>query len=189
VFLDRDGVLVEDTGPLCSADRARVLPGCVEALARLKRAGAMLVVVSNQTAVARGLLSEREAESVQRGIERRLLDLGAPALDAFYFCPHHPSATVARYRAPCACRKPGTGLLERARDELGVALADCFLVGDRSSDVRAGLSAGCTTVLVETGRHADPPIETHLLPAPAEPHHRCPDLRAAARWILEEARA
>lgn len=183
VFLDRDGVLVEDVGLLTRASDIRVLPGVPEALTMLRDAGHELVVVSNQTVVARGLLDEAQVETLHGEIERALVLAGAPRLDGFYFCPHHPHADVAAYRCECACRKPSPGLIARACDERGLDASTSVMVGDRPSDVLAGTRAGCRTVWVETGRHGDAPIvgaEAH-----AQPDHRCADLLAAARWIVE----
>lgn len=184
VFLDRDGVLVEDRGNLTSAAAIRVLPGAAAALRELHDAGWALVVVSNQPAVARGLLSPSDVWSLQHAIERELADAGAPPLDAFYFCPHHPHADVPAYRTSCACRKPSAGMIETACDQLGLDPAASVMVGDRPSDIAAGASAGCRTVWVQTGRHTEPPIEIvgGFTAPPAD--HTCDDLQAAARWIL-----
>lgn len=185
VFLDRDGVLIEDVGLLTRASDIRVLPGVPAALTMLRAAGHALVVVSNQTVVARGLLDEAQVTALHDEIERALVDAGAPALDGFYFCPHHPHADVAAYRCDCTCRKPSPGLIARACDERGLDATTAVMVGDRPSDVLAGQRAGCKTVWVETGRHADAPIVgTDEL---ARPDHRCADLLAAARWIVEVA--
>jgi len=188
VFLDRDGVLVEDVDLLVRPEQLRVLPGVPAALAALAGARFALVVVSNQTVVARGLASEQEVAAVNDELARRLVAAGAPPLDGAFVCPHHPNATVAAYRLDCECRKPRPGLLVRAADELGLDLAASYLVGDRPSDVAAGALAGCTTVLVRSGRHEEPPIESTLaLDAPPVPDHACDDLPAAARWILARA--
>lgn len=185
VFLDRDGVLVEDGGYLVDAAEIRVLEGVPEALAALAASGRALVVVTNQTVVSRGLATEDDVTRLNAEIEARLRAAGAPPLEGFYVCPHHPSATVPAFRADCDCRKPRPGLLLRAASELGLDLGASVLVGDRRTDVTAGALAGCATVLVRTGAHEDPPIETTLeLERPVEPDHVCDDLPAAARWIL-----
>src|SRR4051812_3052796 len=114
IFLDRDGVLVRDVGPLTSRADIVLTPGVAPALAELARANFRLIVVSNQTVVARGLLEEAAVIGLQREIEARIRAAGGPALDAFYFCPHHPKATRPELRTDCACRKPAPGLLMRA---------------------------------------------------------------------------
>jgi D-glycero-D-manno-heptose 1,7-bisphosphate phosphatase len=118
-------------------------------------------------------------------LEGMLVAAGAPRLDGWYCCPHHPSATLPVYRVDCACRKPRPGMLLQAARELSLDLGASFMVGDRLTDVAAGFRAGCHTVLVETGRHTAPPIETA---EPVDPGLRpdavCADLAAAADWIL-----
>ncbi len=186
VFLDRDGVLVDDVGPLVRADDIRVLPGVARALAMLHASGWALVVVTNQTAVARGLATQDEVRALQRGIESTLQSQGAPAFDDFLFCPHHPRATDPAYRTDCACRKPQPGLIHAACARHGIDARSSVMVGDRPSDIEAGHGAGCTTVWVQTGRHADAPIEgpggAPFVHRPAS--HVCADLLGAALWIL-----
>jgi D-glycero-D-manno-heptose 1,7-bisphosphate phosphatase len=185
VFLDRDGVLVEDAGLLTRAEDIRILPGVPEGLRRLKEAGFLLVVVSNQAAVARGLLDLEAVEALHQVVVDRLGEAGAPPLDGFYFCPHHPQATLAAFRADCACRKPGPGLLLRAGEELHLDLGSCFMVGDRPTDILAGARAGCRTVWVRTGQHDAPLIQTtEKIETLSVADRQCPDLAAAADWIL-----
>lgn len=184
VFLDRDGVLVDDRGPLLRLEDIRLLPGVAPALARLKAAGFALVVVSNQTVVARGWLDEAGVRDLQAEVDRRLAAQGAPPLDGFYFCPHHPNATLAAYRIVCPCRKPLPGLILQAAADLGLDPARSFLVGDRPSDLVAGLRAGCRVAWVQTGAHFEPPIQSPDMPAePPVPHFTGPGLLEAAAWI------
>jgi D-glycero-D-manno-heptose 1,7-bisphosphate phosphatase len=154
------------------------------ALARLKAAGFVLPVVSNQAAVSRGLLDEAGVRGLQAEIERRLALQGAPALDGFFFCPHHPAADVPAYRVRCQCRKPLPGLLLAAAAALGVDPERSFMVGDRPSDLVAGQRAGCRVVWVQTGQHLAPPIESADHPAePPRPDFVCAGLAEAAAWI------
>ena len=181
VFLDRDGVLVEDVHLATQAEDLRLCRGVEEALAGLRELGLMLVVVTNQTVVARGLIAEEELEQLHKS-----LGLG---VDGWYVCPHHPSADLARYRVACQCRKPRPGLVMRAARELELDLARSFMVGDRPSDVEAGRRAGCRTIQVLSGAHGEPPIESPDDFDPALPaDHVCSDLAAAARWIREQLR-
>jgi D-glycero-D-manno-heptose 1,7-bisphosphate phosphatase len=159
VFLDRDGVLVRDVGPLTRADDIVLTPGVAPALSDLHRAGFALIVVSNQTVLARGLLDESAVIELQRQVEEQIAAAGGPTLSGFYFCPHHPQATRAELRTDCTCRKPAPGLLLRAATEHDISLADSFMIGDRVSDVVAGERAGCTTVQLTSGAHLAPPIE------------------------------
>jgi D-glycero-D-manno-heptose 1,7-bisphosphate phosphatase len=188
VFLDRDGVIVEDHGPLTRLEDARIIPGVAEALDRLKEAGFVLLCVSNQTAISRGLADEARVYEIQRGIEEMLEREGAPRLDGFYFCPHHPSASLERYRMVCGCRKPGAGLLRLAAGLHGVDLPRSYLVGDRPTDISAGIRAHCTTVLVRSGRHRDPLIEVSGSFAESAPSTTRKDLSGAADWILAHDR-
>lgn len=186
VFLDRDGVLVEDSGLITRAEQFRPLPGVPEALTRLQRAGFALVVVSNQAVVARGLVTEDEVRRLNEHLEALLLTAGAPRLDGWYFCPHHPSATDPAYRVVCECRKPAPGMLRQAARELGLDLTASYMIGDRLTDVAAGARVGCRTLLLETGQHLAPPIETAAIVPPRPlPDVTCPDLPSATAWILE----
>ena len=187
VFLDRDGVLIEDRGPLTRAADIQLAPGAAPALRRLKQAGYLLIVVSNQTAVSRGLLTEAQVLELEAEVERLLCLAGGARIDGFYFCPHHPSATLGAYRCTCHCRKPAPGLLQKAGAHHGLDLQSCVMVGDRPSDVVAGQRAGCRTIQVQTGRHRDPPIEVEGGVPPAAPDLCCPDLRAASDHILAGA--
>ena len=148
-----------------------------------------LAIVSNQAAVARGLLTEGELAALHGAILDEIVASGGPRLDAVYYCPHHPEAVLPEYRVACQCRKPRPGMIVQAAAEHGLDLPASFLVGDRLSDIAAGAAAGCRTLLVTCGRHDAPPIATVDPPAAAcRPDHTCPDLQAAARWILKQRR-
>ncbi len=184
VFLDRDGVLIEEVHLLTRPEQIRVLPGVAEALHKLKAAGFHLIVVSNQTVISRGLATEAEVKAVNSHMEKLLEN--ASLLDGIYICPHHPNATLASYRSNCDCRKPHPGLLRRAAQEHAINLKGSFMVGDRITDIIAGARAGCRTILVQTGNHLAPPIETvEPLDDTICPDYVCADLEAAAQWILE----
>ncbi|HYG57567.1 MAG TPA: HAD family hydrolase, partial [Symbiobacteriaceae bacterium] len=147
VFLDRDGTVNADPGYLHDPDQLRLLPGAAEAIARLNRRGVPVILVTNQAGIARGLYTETDFWRVQERLSGELGKAGA-RLDAVYFCPHHPDGTVLPYRVVCQCRKPRPGMLLRAAAEHGLDLSTSFMIGDRPSDVQAGASAGCRTVLV-----------------------------------------
>jgi D-glycero-D-manno-heptose 1,7-bisphosphate phosphatase len=150
VFLDRDGVVIEDSHYLGDRNRVRLIPGSAEAVARLNRAGWPVVIVTNQSGVARGLFTEDDVDDVHAHLAELLRGYGA-RIDAFHFCPHHPEAEIARYRADCDCRKPQPGMLLRAAGDLGIDLAASWMIGDRVTDLEAGAAVGCRTVLVRTG--------------------------------------
>lgn len=184
VFLDRDGVLVEDVDLLVQREDVRLLEGVPNALNLLKQAGFSLVVVSNQTVVARGLATEDQVCELNNHLQQMIEQAGGPRLDGWYFCPHHPKANVPAYRTDCECRKPRPGMLLRAVRELDLDLSASFMVGDRITDIIAGASAGCRTILVQTGKHLEQPIETTMpLDTSIRPNFVCADLPIAARWI------
>lgn len=150
VFLDRDGVVIEDSHYLGDAARVRLVPGAAETIADLNRAGWAVVVVTNQSGVARGLFSLDSVTAIHDHLDELLRGYGA-RIDAFHVCPHHPDGTVAEFRTHCDCRKPRAGMLHRAAKELGLDLAESWMIGDRVTDLEAGAAAGCRTALVRTG--------------------------------------
>ena len=186
VFLDRDGVLVRDDGLVTRPEQLHLLPGVPEALSELKRAGFALVVVSNQAVVARGLVGEAEVRNIHDHLGEMITEAGGPLIDAWHFCPHHPNADVVEYRRVCACRKPAPGMLLAAAAELELDLAGSHMVGDRITDIEAGVTAGCRTVQVETGQHLSTRIESGSNNrVEVAPDHVCADLPVAVRWILK----
>jgi D-glycero-D-manno-heptose 1,7-bisphosphate phosphatase len=143
VLLDRDGTINEDCNYLSDPQRVRLLPGAAPALRELQNMGLGLVVITNQSGVGRGYFDHSRLEL----IHRRLIELLAAEgirLDGVYFCPHKPDDD-------CSCRKPRTGLPERAAAELGFDLKTSFVIGDKTSDVEMGRNCGATTLLVRTG--------------------------------------
>jgi heptosyltransferase-2 len=180
IFLDRDGTLNEDPGYLKSASELKLLPGVAAALARLKAAGARLVVVTNQSGVGRGFFSLKDLEAVHARLEG-LLEQGDAALDAIYFCPHHPDDG-------CRCRKPATGMVDRAVTELQVDLRNAYVVGDHASDIQLAKAAGMKSVLVTSGT-VDQPALTMLRAAGALPDMVAPSMADAAECILRDAAA
>ncbi len=143
IFLDRDGTLNPDPGYIKSPDQLELFPGVPEALARLKRAGARLIVVTNQSGIARGLLSRDDLTAVH-GKLAQLLDAAGAPLDAVYFCPHHPDDG-------CGCRKPNRGMIDQAVTEQGVDLDRSYLVGDTVRDIELAKRVGVKSILVTTG--------------------------------------
>ncbi len=184
-FLDRDGVLIPDFGVVTHAHQLGLLAGVPEALCRLKLAGFQLILVTNQAVVARGLISEEELDTLHEALQDLLASHGAPKLDAIYACPHHPNADLLRYRVECQCRKPRPGLLTRAAAENDLDLGRSFMIGDRLTDVAAGHRAGCRTMLLETGQHLAPPIQTvDPSKCPPLPDYVEPHLYAAAKRVI-----
>jgi histidinol-phosphate phosphatase family protein len=183
VFLDKDGTLVEDVPYNVDPTQVRLAPGAAEGLAALHEAGYALVVVSNQSGVARGRFPEAALLGVERSLRRLLAAFGVP-LAGFYYCPHHPEGAVPAYTMRCACRKPAPGMLHRAAAELGLDLARSWMVGDILDDVEAGRAAGCRTILIDNGN------ETEWRSGPGRrPTRVAADLAEAARLILAAAPA
>lgn len=150
IFLDRDGVIIDDVNYLATPDQVRFIPGSIEAIASLNRAGWPVIVVTNQAGVARGYFPQQAVVRVHRHIADQLAEMSA-RIDAFYYCPHHPEGEVEAYRLACRCRKPRPGMLRRAANEHGLDLDRSWLIGDRVSDLEAGAAVGARTILVRTG--------------------------------------
>jgi heptosyltransferase-2 len=180
IFLDRDGTLNEDPGFLKSASELKLLPGVATALARLKNAGARLVVVTNQSGVARGFLNLKDLEAIHARLEGLLEQSDAP-LDAIYFCPHHPDDG-------CRCRKPATGMVDRAVSELHVDLRKAYLIGDHANDIQLAKAAGVKAILITSGK-IDRQALQMLQDAGAIPDMVAPSMAEAADWIFNDAGA
>jgi D-glycero-D-manno-heptose 1,7-bisphosphate phosphatase len=150
VFLDRDGTICEEVGYINHLDRLQVYPWTAEAIRKLNRAGLPVVVVTNQSGVGRGHFSESLVKQVHMKIALELAANDA-RLDGFYYCPHHPTATVEEYRKECNCRKPAPGMLEEAAKRFNIDLASSFVVGDSYRDVEMGHRVGAKSILVMTG--------------------------------------
>lgn len=148
-LLDRDGVISENAFVNVPKDLV-LIPGAAQAIARLNRAGIPVAVVTNQGGIAMGHLTEETLSAIHERLASLLAEQGAH-VDAIYYCPHMANARLSEYRIDCQCRKPGTGMLDRAREELGIDLRKSVLVGDSTTDILAGIRAGCRTILVETG--------------------------------------
>ena len=176
VFLDKDGTLVENVPYNVDPTRIRLAPGAADALRTLASAGYLIVVVSNQSGVARGLFDVSRLAEVERTLDD-LLSREGVSLDGFYFCPHLPGGSVAPYAIACECRKPAPGMLFRAAEELGIDLDRSWMVGDILDDVEAGRAAGCRTVFVDVGN------ETEWVRSPA----RVPDQIALDLAVAVEA--
>lgn len=150
VFLDRDGTINVDKDYLVRPEEFEFISGAPEAVARLKRAGFLVIVVTNQSGVARGYFGIDEVSRLHDHLQQQL-SLAGTAIDAFYLCPHHPEHGVAEYKIDCACRKGNPGMLLQAAAEHGIDLSRSYMVGDKLADVEAGRRAGCRSILVLTG--------------------------------------
>ena len=180
VFLDRDGTLIREVSHLVSVRDLRLLPGSAAAVTSLRRAGFALVLITNQSVLARGWLDEAGLEAIHDELQRRLARRGA-TLDSVYFCPHHPTEGGGPWTRPCRCRKPGSGMLRQAASDLGLNLSRSYMVGDSLIDVQAARRVGVSPVLVRTGHgRRDAPAVSRLRP----PVPIVSNLPAAVRVIL-----
>jgi D-glycero-D-manno-heptose 1,7-bisphosphate phosphatase len=183
VFLDRDGTLTEERGYVDRVERIELFPWSADALRLLTRAGFATVVVTNQSAVARGLIDEAFLETAHRELDRRLERSGA-VIDRYYYCPHLVDAPLERYRRSCRCRKPGPGMIEQACRDLDLDPRRSVMVGDRWLDVACGHAAGTRSVLVRTG-HGRREVET--VPEGARADAILDNLMEAVGWILRNS--
>ena len=180
VFLDRDGTLVEEAGYLDRLERLVFFPYSVDAVRLLNRADLAVVIVTNQAGIARGIFKETFVAEAHRHITTRL-GAGGARVEAFYYCPHHPEAVIGAYRQTCDCRKPQPGLLKRAAADLGLALDQSFVIGDRWHDLEAGQRVGARGVLVRTGYGKTEEAAPQPSVAPAAIVN---NLMEAVSWIL-----
>lgn len=149
VFLDRDGTINVEKEYLFQIADFEFVPGAAEAIGMLNRSGIMVVVVTNQSGVARGYYTEDDVEHLHRYIDGELERYGAH-VDVWLYCPHHPGGRGS-YALPCSCRKPLPGMLQTAAERHDIDLTQSVMIGDKRADIEAGLAAGCRTVLVRTG--------------------------------------
>lgn len=145
VFLDRDGVMTVEEKKILLPSEVRLYENTIESIRRLKDHGYLVLVVSNQSGVARNLFAESELIELNEKLKQET------GVDGIYYCPHHPEGIVPEYAITCDCRKPKTGLIERACDDFSIDLKNSWMVGDRESDVLTGRAAGLRTILVKTG--------------------------------------
>ncbi|MHB8053971.1 MAG: D-glycero-alpha-D-manno-heptose-1,7-bisphosphate 7-phosphatase [Candidatus Aminicenantales bacterium] len=181
VFLDRDGTLIDDTGYPSRFDQIQIFPRSFEAVRLLNGAGLPVVVITNQSGVGRGYLTEAQLAGIHDRLTAAFAAEGA-RLDAFYYCPHYHLSADPRYRAECLCRKPLPGLGRKAAADLGLDLRRSYMIGDKEDDVKFGRAIGAMPVLVLTGygRETRKKIEETAGKSAAV----ASDLRQAVDWIL-----
>ena len=182
VFLDRDGTIMDDPGYVHRVEDVAIYPWSADALRLLRRGGFAIIVITNQSGVARGLYPESAVHAVHAHLADALARGGA-SVDGWYHCPHHVDAVDAAYRLDCDCRKPAPGLLRVAAEELRLDLARSFVVGDRWHDVAAGHAVGARGLLVRTGLGRRD--ETHPHPG-TTPDAIVDNVMEAAAWILQQ---
>ena len=182
VFLDRDGVINEEVEYLAHPDELRLLPGVPRAIRMLNRANRPVLVVTNQSAVARGYIPEEQVGVIHTALSRLLARDGAH-VDRYYYCPHHPEAGQGDYLQACNCRKPRPGMLLKARDDFDLDLSRAALVGDKVSDLGAARAVGAKAILVRTGYGE---ALSRAWPEPWQPDHVARDLEHAVLWLLDQ---
>lgn len=152
IFLDRDGTINVDHGYVSEIDDFTFIDGVIDAMAELKKMGFALVLITNQSGIARGKFSEEQFLQLTEWMDWSLADRGVD-LDGIYYCPHHPTDGVGKYQQQCDCRKPMPGMLLAAQKELKIDMARSYMVGDKVDDLKAGIAAGVgKKVLVRTGK-------------------------------------
>ena len=177
VFLDRDGTVFEDMEFSTDPGKVRALPGALDGMRRLQDAGYRLIIITNQSGVARGYFDEASLQAVHDYMVAWLRERGID-IEAVYYCPHYAGGKVAKYAVDCQCRKPKPGMLLRAAREHGIDLKQSWMIGDRPADVGAGRAAGCRTIRVLTG---PPPAD-----GDPQPDGLAENLAVAAGLVLGE---
>ena len=180
IFLDRDDTLIHDIGYINDPDQVRLIDGVAGALAEMSQMGFKLIVVSNQSAVARGIVTEQKLEEIHQRLTDLLAEQGA-YLDGIYYCPFFADGLIKKYRKESDLRKPKPGMLLKAADEMDLDLMQSWMVGDRSIDIEAGLRAGCRTIMLQNSSAVRKPEEKII-----EPHYYAVNMKEAANIIKRE---
>ncbi len=183
VFLDRDGTINVDTGYPSDYGQVEIYPRSYEAVRRLNSAGLPVIVLTNQSGIGRGLLTEENLRLIHEKMKASFQKENA-RLDAFYYCPHYELSALPHYRVDCDCRKPNTGLALRAAGDFGLDLARSYMVGDKVEDIALGLNINASPVLVLTGYGRESLAK--LGETGVKPAHVAEDVLDAAVWILAQ---
>lgn len=178
VFLDRDGVIIEDIGYLDECSKVEFLPGVSESIKLLNKNGFKVIVATNQSGVARGYFTEERVKEINGYIQETLAKQGA-VIDKTYYCPHYIEGTVEEYRKECRCRKPEPGMLEEAAGEFNIDLKSSFVIGDKISDIEAGYRVGSRTIFL-AGKY---PLNNEEGDG-SMPEYIAADLYEAVSWLL-----
>ena len=182
VFLDRDGTLIQEKGYLKDPAEVALEEGAAEAVVRLNRLGFAVVLVTNQSGLARGYYTEEDVAAVHQRLGE-LLTADHARLDGLYYCPHHPEGVVEEYRKTCSCRKPAVGMYQRASDALGIELKGSYMIGDKLTDMEAARRVGLTGILVKTGYGESEWKASLQAPDIEKPDRTVADLREAVEFI------
>ena len=183
IFLDRDDTLIEDPGYISSPEQVSLLTGVPRALIELKALGYKLVVVTNQSAVARGIVTEKSLGEIHKRLEKLLAEKNS-FLDRIYYCPYHPDGAVKKYRQESELRKPNPGMLLKAAEEMDLDLDQSWCVGNSSTDIGAGLRAGCKTILIDL-----PSRRQQLKPNDPRPDYKAINMKEVVNIIKKHLRS
>ena len=183
VFLDRDGTILDELGYLTPASAIHIYPWAVDSIRLLKRAGYLVVMITNQGGIGLGLYDHLFVQQTHEALTKQFAAAGAH-IDAWYYCPHHPEAVVDEYRVVCGCRKPAPGMLNDAARDLAIDFSSSWVVGDQWRDVQLGHVTGCRSILLRTGHGT---TQEASWPANiARPTATADNLMAAVSVILRE---
>jgi D-glycero-D-manno-heptose 1,7-bisphosphate phosphatase len=185
VFIDRDGTINEQMGYVNHISRFVLLPGAAEGIRLLNRHEYLAIIVSNQSGVARGYFPMELIDRVHAYMKNLLAKEGAN-IDGIFFCPHYPRGIVPEYSVACDCRKPGTGLVQKACERFDIDMKNSYVIGDRCSDIELAERSNLQGIMVTTG-YGLGDIEYVLPNKPFKPMHVAKDLLHAVRWIIEQA--
>ncbi len=180
VFFDRDGTLNVEVGHMIRLNHFEMYPFASRAVKQVNDAGLLVIVITNQSGVARGFFPEEHVHTANAQLVQHVQADGA-RIDRIYYCPHHPEGPVEKYMQTCNCRKPAPGMLEQAAAEFGIQLNQSFVVGDRFVDIEAAHRVGASSVLVLTGAGGE---ELAAYPNVRQPHHVAGNAEEAVAWIL-----
>jgi len=183
IFLDCDGTLIEDVGYINNPDNVKLLDSVPQALTEFKALGYKLVVTSNQSGVARGLVTEKTLGEIHNRLKQLLAEKGA-SLDRIYYCPYHPDGVVSKYRKESDWRKPNPGMLLAAADEMDIDLSQSWVVGNSTRDIEAGLRTGCKTILLD-----NPSRNKKLVPGQANPDYGAVNMKEAVNIVKKYHRS
>ena len=164
VFIDRDGTLIKDIPYNAEPGFIEFLPHAIETLLRLKENNFLLILISNQSGVAKGFFTIDDVEKMHKTIQQQLSQHNMQ-FDAMYYCPHHPDGKIQKYKIECDCRKPKPGLVLQAASEHEVDLSNSWMIGDILNDVEAGNAAGCKTILLDNGNETEWILNEKRIPA------------------------
>jgi len=187
IFLDRDNTILEDKeGYLGDPAKVKLLPGAATALAAMRRLGYRIIVASNQSGVARGMFDEAAVENVNQEMCKHLREQAGAHIDASYYCPYHPEASVPQYRMDHEWRKPKAGMLKQAAEDFSIDLSQSWMIGDQPRDIACGAAANCRTILLKDPDHLPPDADTSTLAV--SPNFIVKTLADAARIIAREGK-